>query len=222
LRVDASILGRYSASRTLADEVQKHWNDQHPDAAVIYRDLAASPVLASSWIAAVSGNQIPDGQRTADQKAGLALAQELFEELTNAQSVLLATGLYNWGVNQLVKSWIDQILVVAAPLGEVLRGKDIVIVVSRGGYYGEDGPKAGWDHGTPWLVRIFSDQFGGDVTLVERDFTLVGVNPALNGFKEQGAALKKAALADAEKAGKALAAAYSGRIARLTAPQFPG
>jgi FMN-dependent NADH-azoreductase len=86
-------------------------------------------------------------------------------------------------------------------------------VVARGGYYGEDGPKAGWDHGTPWLVRIFSEVWGADVTVVERDFTLVGVNPALDQFEGQAAALKDAAVADAEAAGKALAAAYAGRIA---------
>lgn len=213
LRIDSSILGPYSASRALADEVQKHWTDTHTDATVVTRDLAADPVLATSWIAAVSGGQIPAEQQTDAQKAGLALAQELFDELTGAESIIVATGLYNWGLNQLIKSWIDQILVVAAPLGEILKGKDVAIVVARGGYYGEDGPKAGWDHGTPWLVRIFEEVWGANVTVVERDFTLVGVNPALDEFKEQGASLKEAALADAEKAGKALAAAYSGRIA---------
>jgi len=213
LRIDASILGPYSASRALGDEVQKHWTDTHAGAAVVTRDLAADPILATSWIAAVSGGQIPADQQTPDQKAGLALAQELFDELTGAESIIVATGLYNWGLNQLIKSWIDQILVVAAPLGEILKGKDVALVVARGGYYGEDGPKAGWDHGTPWLVRIFEEVWGANVTVVERDFTLVGVNPALDDFKAQGASLKEAALADAEKAGKALAAAYSGRIA---------
>ena len=213
LRIDASILGPYSASRALGDEVQKHWTEQHPDAAVVTRDLAADPVPSSAWIAAVSGGQIPAEQQTDAQKQGLALAQQLFDELTGAESIIVATGLYNWGLNQLVKSWIDQILVVAAPLGEILKGKDVAIVVTRGGYYGEDGPKAGWDHGTPWLVRIFSEVWGAEVTVVERDFTLVGVNPALDEFTEQAASIKDAATADAEKAGKALAAAYAGRRA---------
>lgn len=213
LRIDSSILGPYSSSRALADEVQKHWTDQHPDAAVVARDLAAGPALAPLWMAAVGGGQLPAEQRNADQKAGLALAQELFDELVAAESVIVATGLYNWGLNQLIKSWIDQIFVIAAPLGEILKGKDVVLVVARGGYYGDDGPKAGWDHGTPWLVRIFEDVWGANVTVVERDFTLVGVNPALDEFKEQGAILKESAAVEAERAGKALAAAYSGRVA---------
>lgn len=213
LRIDASILGPYSSSRALADVVEQHWAEQHPDAALVTRDLAADPVPSSAWIAGVSGSRLPAEQQTAEQKAGLALAQDLFDELSGAEAVIVATGLYNYGVNQLVKSWIDQILVVAAPLGEILDGKDVVLVVARGGYYGEDGPKAGWDHGTPWLVRIFSEKWGANVTVVERDFTLVGVNPALDGFKSRAAALHDAATADAELAGKALAAAHAGRAA---------
>ena len=212
LRIDSSILGPYSASRALADTVQQRWTDEHPGAGVVTRDLAANPVLPTSWIAAVSGGQTPADQQTEEQKAGLALAQELFDELTGAETVIVATGLYNWGLNQLIKSWIDQILVIGAPLGEILKGKDVAIVVTRGGYYGEDGPKAGWDHGTPWLVRIFSEVWGANVTVVERDFTLVGVNPALDQFKEQGAALQAAAATKAEATGKELAAAYAARL----------
>jgi FMN-dependent NADH-azoreductase len=211
LRIDSSILGPYSASRALADLVQKNWLEEHGDTTVVTRDLAASPVLATSWIAAVSGGQTPAEQQTEEQKAALALAQELYDELVGAETIIVATGLYNWGLNQLIKSWIDQILVVAAPLGEILKGKDVAIVVTRGGYYGEDGPKAGWDHGTPWIVRIFSEVFGANVTLVDRDFTLVGVNPALDDFKEQGAALQVAAATKAEEAGRTLAAAFAAR-----------
>jgi FMN-dependent NADH-azoreductase len=213
LRVDASIMGPRSASRALAEEVQKHWTDEHPGARVVARDLAADTVLATSWMAAVSGGHLPADQQTEDQKAALALAQELFDELTAAESIIVATGLYNWGLNQLIKSWVDQILVVASRRGEILKGKDVAIIVTRGGYYGDDGPKAGWDHGTPWLVRVFGEVWGANVTVVERDFTLVGINPALDEFQELGATLKEAALVDAEKAGKALAAAYAGRIA---------
>ncbi len=43
------------------------------------------------------------------------------------------------------------------------------------------------------------------MTVVERDFTLVGVNPALDGFKDMAAAMHQEALAAAQQAGKALA-----------------
>ena len=212
LRIDSSVLGPYSSSRALADTVVANWTAEHPGEAVVTRDLASDPVLPTSWIAAVSAGQVPEDQRTPEQVAGLALAAELFDELRAAETIVVATGLYNWGVNQLLKSYIDQVIVGAGlQAGAFLEGKDVALVVARGGYYGEDGPKAGWDHGVDYLVRIFSEVWGANVRIVERDFTLVGVNPALDGFKEQGAALKKAAEAKAEEIGQALATSYAAR-----------
>lgn len=211
LRIDSSILGPYSSSRALADVVQKHWLEEHEGATVVARDLATTPIAAESWIAAVSAGQTPEDQRSEAQSAGLALAGELYRELDGAETIIVATGLYNWGVNQLLKSYLD-LVVVGAPQGQqFLAGKDLALVVTRGGYYGEDGPKAGWDHGTPWLVRLLSEVWGANVTLVERDFTLVGVNPALDDFKAQGAALHDAAVVKGQAVGKELAASYAAR-----------
>ena len=57
------------------------------------------------------------------------------------------------------------------------------------------------------LRRIIADVWGADLTLVEREFTLVGVNPALDDFKELAGQFKDAAHAAAAQAGKALATA---------------
>ncbi|UDY23719.1 FMN-dependent NADH-azoreductase [Nocardioides sp. Kera G14] len=212
LRIDSSVLGPYSSSRALADTVVDNWKAEHAGETVVTRDLAAKPVLATDWIAAVSGNQTPADQRTPEQAAALALADELFTELKSAETIVVATGLYNWGVNQLLKAYIDQVIVGGGiEAGEFLKGKDVAIVIARGGYYGEDGPKAGWDHSIDYLVRIFGEVWGANVRIVDRDFTLVGVNPALDAFKEQGAALKEAAQVKAEVVGKELASAYAER-----------
>jgi FMN-dependent NADH-azoreductase len=45
------------------------------------------------------------------------------------------------------------------------------------------------------------------LTIVEREFTLVGVNPALDAFTDAAASLHLGALASAREAGKALAVA---------------
>jgi FMN-dependent NADH-azoreductase len=47
---------------------------------------------------------------------------------------------------------------------------------------------------------------GTDLTVVEREFTLVGVNPALDDFKELAAYMHQEALASARDVGKLLAA----------------
>ena len=76
----------------------------------------------------------------------------------------------------------------------------------RGGAYGAGTPREGWDHSTRYLKRIIGDVWGADLTVVEREFTLVGVNPALDAFADVAASLHEGALASAREAGKALAA----------------
>lgn len=204
LRIDASIRGDRSASRALADIVQQQWSEQHPDDTVVSRDLARSPIPAAAWIAGTAQDPV-DAAQTPEQRSALALARALFEEVVGADSLLIASGLYNWGLNQLVKGWIDQILIVASPLGRILEGKQVVVVVARGGDYGEDGSRAGWDHGTPWLMRILSDVWGAKVTLVERDLALAAVDPACDDYNPRAAAAHQSALHDARCAGKSLA-----------------
>ena len=89
----------------------------------------------------------------------------------------------------------------------LLAGKKVVLCTVRGGAYGAGTPREGWDHSTSYLRRILGDVWGADLTVVEREFTLVGVNPALHAFKDEAASLHLGALASAREAGKALAVA---------------
>jgi FMN-dependent NADH-azoreductase len=91
--------------------------------------------------------------------------------------------------------------------GRPSAGEQAAQLVVRGGAYGAGTPREGWDHSTSYLRRIIADVWGADLTLVEREFTLVGVNPALDDFKELADQFKDAAHAAAAQAGKALATA---------------
>ncbi|MGW5050380.1 hypothetical protein [Actinokineospora sp. NPDC004072] len=79
-------------------------------------------------------------------------------------------------------------------------------MTTRGGFYGTGAPREGWDHNTSYLKRILADLWGADLTVIEREFTLVGINPALDEFAETAAMLKKAAHEAAAEAGRTLAA----------------
>ena len=81
-------------------------------------------------------------------------------------------------------------------------------MTTRGGAYGPGTPRAGWDHSTDYLRRILADVWGAELTVIEREFTLVGVNPALDEFSETAGQMKLAAEEDAAKAGRALADRY--------------
>jgi len=205
LRVDATIQGDRSASNALADLVLNELLAAHPDVPVVRRHLGRHPLPADAWQAAVSAGFIPEADRTAAQRAALATAERVAAELRDATSVVLALPLYNFGVSQHAKTWIDLAL-AGAPLGtRLLEGTPTVLVTTRGGAYGPETPRAGWDHNTDYLRRILVDIWGADLTVVEREFTLVGVNPALDEFTEIAALMHKNAAEAATEAGTALA-----------------
>ena len=140
---------------------------------------------------------------------GAQLAVGLTDELLAADAILLAVPLYNFGVSQHVKAWIDLIMTDPRALtteGGLLGGRPVVLATVRGGSYAAGTPRAGWDHSTPYLRRIIADVWGADLTVVEREFTLVGVNPALDAFTDQAAELHAGALTAAREAGRALGA----------------
>ena len=205
LRIDASIQGPRSASSALADLVLREHTAARPEETVVRRHLGAEPLPADAWPLAVGGSFTPEEDRTAEQRAALALAATLAAELRDADAAVLALPLYNWGVSQHVKTWIDLAIAGAAPGSRLLEGTPVVALVTRGGSYAPGTPKAGWDHSTDYLRRVLVDVWGADLTLVEREMTLAGVNPALDEFLELGTLLRKTAEEAAVDAGVALA-----------------
>ena len=114
--------------------------------------------------------------------------------------------LYNFGVSQHIKTWFDLILTdPRSKEGPLLSGKPVVLATVRGGAYGAGTPREGWDHSTGYLRRILADVWGADLTVVEREFTLVGVNPALDEFRDLAHEMHASALSAAGEAGRVLA-----------------
>jgi FMN-dependent NADH-azoreductase len=206
-RLDASILPPTSASRALGDLVEAEWVAAHPDSAIVRRDLTAAPVPATAWQDSVTGRFAPDGHRTPEQQAAIDLATTLADELVNADALLFTVPLYNYGVSQHFKLWFDLAYTDPRidPQGTALRGKPATLATVLGGNYAEGTPKEGWDHSTPYLRRVLEDVWGLDLRVVQRPFTLVGVNPALDSFADVAADLKTDAEAGARRAGQEIA-----------------
>lgn len=205
-RLDASINPANSSSRAIADIVEAEWRAANPGATIIRKNLGTEPLPSTAWTGALAASWAPEEARTQGQRAALALAAAQAEELRSADAALLAVPLYNFGIPQHVKTWIDVVMAGAKSADEpLLEGKPAVLVVVRGGAYGPGTPREGWDHSTGYLRRILGDVWKADLTIVEREFTLVGVNPALDGFTDLAAQFKDAAHAAAVAAGKSLA-----------------
>jgi FMN-dependent NADH-azoreductase len=185
-RLDASIREEGSVSRAIADIVESTWREGRPDAAVTRRSVGLNPLPSSAWPLAVSAAYLEDADRSPEQREAAALAATLADELLEAEALLFAIPLYNFGVSQHFKAWVDVVLTDPRVSGgapeRLLAGKPAVLVVVRGGAYGPGTPREGWDHATGWYRRILDDVLGLDLRVVENEFTLAGVNPALDEF----------------------------------------
>ncbi len=208
-RLDASIRVDGSTSREIADIVEQEWLAAHPGDRVVRRHLGTDPLPADAWPEAVAASMTPAEDRTVAQRSAAALAATLADDLLEADAIVLAVPLYNFGPSQHIKAWID--LLFTDPRtgvrSEFLKGKPVVLVTVRGGAYGVGTPRHGWDHSTGYLERILRDVWAADLTVVEREFTFVGVKPELDEFTDLGAQMHADARAAARQAGRALGVA---------------
>jgi FMN-dependent NADH-azoreductase len=209
-RLDASIRVDGSHSRAIADIVEQEWRNARPDDPIIRRHVGVDPIPATAWATAVFAGYTPEESRSDEQKAALALASTLTDELVAADALLVAAPLYNFGVSQHFKAWVDMVVTdprMAAGAQPILADKPAVLVTVRGGNYRPGTPREGWDHATGWMRRILADVWRLDLSVVETEFTLVGVNPTLDQFKELAHQLRQDAEEQARRHGQALAAA---------------
>jgi FMN-dependent NADH-azoreductase len=204
-RLDASISPATSQSRALADLVEAEWTAEHPDSLVTRRDIGTDPLPATTWRDIVTTRGVAEAELTDRQREARALATVLADELIDTDAILLAIPLYNWGVAAHVKSWYDITYTDERIKNGALAGKPVVLASVLGGDYSAESGKASWDHSTPWLRHVIENIWKADLLVVQRQLTLVGVNPALDAMKEQAVEVHAAAQQLAIEHGRALA-----------------
>jgi FMN-dependent NADH-azoreductase len=132
----------------------------------------------------------PNAEKTPEQQAAVDLAAELLDELLEADAYVFAVPIYNWGVPQHVKHWIDMIMTdprTRVPDGQLLAGRPGVVVEARGGGYAQGTPREGWDHVTPYLSHILGDLWGLDLSFARAELTMADVNPAMEHLRDLAA-----------------------------------
>ena len=121
-------------------------------------------------------------ERSPEQAAAKLVTDELVGEVLAADTIVLAMGLYNFGVPSTVKAWFDRIVVPGVTLGEgggTLGAKRLVLVLAAGGGYGEATPRSGWDHREPWMRHAFEQLGLSDVEVIAAELTLARESPAM-------------------------------------------
>ena len=204
-RLDASIRDEGSNSRALATTVEESWRQIEPETEVIRRDVGLNPLASTDWANLLGAWPTPEDSRTPEQQGAVSTVTELVDELAAADCYIFAVPLYNFGVSQHFKTYVDLVQTdprMANPETLVTRGKSGVLVTVQGGFYGPGTPKDGWDHSTAWMQRILQDVWEIDITVVSRAFTLVGVNPALDEFTDMATQFQSDATGEANTAGR--------------------
>lgn len=213
-RLDASIRNEGSVTRSIADRLETTLASGN--VSFLRRDLGTSPLPSTAWAGSVFGAHVPAEQQTPEQKEGLALSARIGDELLAADAYIFAVPLYNFGVSQHFKAWIDLLLTDArfAPGSESpIKGRPARLVVAKGGGYGPQAPRHGWDHATGWYMRMLADVLQLEVELIECELTLADVTPAMEGLRPQAARN----LADAHDLAEQHGRALSDRLAIATA-----
>lgn len=161
LHIDSSILGTNSVTRSLGQRLSQRLATEHPQARLIYRDLAADPIPHLT------------GEAVAEQAAGDPT--EIMAEFLDADIVIIGAPMYNFSVSTQLKAWIDRIAVAGktfaySPDGPVglAGGKKIYIVSGRGSAY-IGSPVEGWDFQEPYLRTVFAFIGITDLTFIRAE-----------------------------------------------------
>lgn len=167
LHLDASPRLSDSVTRDLTSKIVSRW----PEAQVIRRDLAKTPVpqLTDAWIAA---NFTPADQRSPEQAAELALSDELINEVTQADTLVIGLPVYNFAPPAALKAWIDHVARAGVtfrytengPEG-LIHGKRVILAMASGG----TGAGSEIDFASTYMRHILGFVGMTDVTLVAAD-----------------------------------------------------
>lgn len=138
LHIDSAVTGEDSVSRKLTADIVAKLTSNNPGATVTYRDLNEGvPAIDTEWY---RGVRLAPENPTAEQQKRIDISDAYLKELQDADVLVLASPVYNFGITAQVKSWIDQITRAgitfryseAGPEG-LLKGKRAIIAYSAAG-----------------------------------------------------------------------------------------
>lgn len=143
LRIDSSINGENSASRTLTRSIVEQLKAARSGEHVIYRDLAANPLP----------------HLTLDAFADTSVVDEFMA----ADTVVVGAPMYNFTLATQLKAWIDRLAIAGktfrytenGPEG-LVKDKRVIIAIARGNFYGEGAAAASYEHLETYLRGLFN------------------------------------------------------------------
>lgn len=183
LLVLSSPRGDQSYSSRVARDLVAKLRSDHPEATVKTVDLSQlpPPVLDGEILHAYF---TPSEARTDDQREVIARSDAYVADLFFADTIVVASGMINFGVPAQLKAWIDQIARAGVTFryGEngpegLVTGKKVYLVLATGGVY-SSGPMKAMDHLSPYLHSTLSFLGMTDIETIRVEGTAYGPDAA--------------------------------------------
>lgn len=183
--------GRYqdSVTRQQSEHLVGMLVKQHPHIVVQQRDVAKGlPFLNQDWIHA---NFTEPQERSSQQQQQLSLSDQLVAELQQAEILVIAVPIYNFGIPAVLKAWIDQIARARltfkytdkGPVGLLTTRKAYIVAASGGVPIGSDA-----DFATRYLQHVLGFVGINDVTVIDAVHT--DINDIVNQNVQEHTTLK--------------------------------
>ena len=169
LAIESSPRGEHSVSRQLTAKFIADWQEKHPGAKVVVRDLLKThlPFVDVPWI---MGAYTPAEQHTPEMKQSLAVSDELIAEMKAADHIVIGTAMYNFSIPANMKAYIDHIVrlneTFTASYEGLVKGKTVTVLLASGGLYTPGAPAEGYNMASSYLKAILGFIGMKDVTIV--------------------------------------------------------
>jgi FMN-dependent NADH-azoreductase len=193
LIVSSSANGKGSVSNGLVAGFVDTVRAANPAAHVVLRDVGANPLphLTADTVAAIKGEPATDAELEAR-----ALSDALIDELQAADTIVIASPMYNFGMSSTLKSWFDHVLRAGmtfrytsdGPEG-LLKGRKAVVIESRAGFYSE-GDGGAMDGQEPHIRILLGFMGIDDVTFVRAEKLAFGPEAANDSIESAAAQLR--------------------------------
>ncbi len=135
-----------SESTRLSRIIVRRLLDEHPGAAVVERNLAATPVahVDHDYVAEISAFEGDPSVR--HDRGSLAVSDELIAELEAADVVVIGTPMHNFTAPSVLKAWIDHVVRARRTFAITQDGKiggladrPVFVAIASGGFFSGDG-----------------------------------------------------------------------------------
>lgn len=194
LRLDSSIFGNGGASTQLNDQLIASLRERLGELQITHRDLAHNP-LPHFDAAFVQALGKAPAERSAEEAAQVALADQLIKEFRDADILVIGAPMYNFTVPTTLKTWMDFVARAGdtfkytekGPVG-LVGEKKIYINTSRGGLH-KGQPSDGV---VPLLQSFFAMLSLTDVTVIYAEGLTLGGDSRSKGLAEAERAIAAA------------------------------